>query len=853
MSEMFPRELTSLNQWICWRLEPCPDGGKDKKVPYSPNTGKKAATNKPMQWANFKNALAAIQQYNYSGLGFVFTKNDNLVGVDIDHCRNDDTGELSEAATSILERYPTYTEISPSGTGLHLLYKGTMPQGGNKNSKSGVEMYEHGRYFTMSGNCIENMPTDIAEDKGALDWIHKSFISTKGKPKNNRSKNRTPVTLSDEQIIAKAGASSYGDEFKRLWSGNWQDDFSSQSEADLSLCSKLAFWSGNNKEQIDRLFRISGLFREKWDTVHHSDGSTYGEETLKRAIENTTDTYSLESANPIFEAEGKYFRSKGDNVYPISNFIMNPVEMIVSDEETIIIADLLSVRGEVFRLSFMSTDFNNLQKFKGILNKRTISLSFLGSEGDLELLKGYISELLWIKKTGVKALGSYEYDGRWVFVSTDFAIESGGSIVEGIVQLEKYKSVSSDILSCELINQAKLKNLGELLLDYNEPAKTVSVLSWVAACFLKPQLKKEKIKFPHLFLIGEQGSGKSNTLEKVILPIFSRKKINAASQVSAFALMKESASSNLIPQPLDEFKPSKIDKFKLSILQNHFRDAYDGHEGLRGRADQSMVSYELLSPLIVAGEEPPEEPAIRERAIQLLFSKKDLKLQERKKVFKKIIASEQVLGDFGRSLLDIALGISSTEIKKWHEEATSKITEIVETRIINNLACCCVGLKLLNKLCDFYKLNWNEVFSISKEECIEHLIYAAKVYLLEGGVNNKSIIEKSLEIMARMDLDPNADYAFTNDGKHLAIRINQIYDKFTKYRKDHAINGECLSLQDFKNHLSLCDFYIQNDLRIYFGKEGEKKKQQRSWLLDYELLKSRCDISGFEITDVNPL
>ena len=188
------------------------------------------------------------------------------------------------------------------------------------------------------------------------------------------------------------------------------------------------------------------------------------------------------------------------------------------------------------------------------VSRRTISLGYFGSEGDLELLKGYISEMEWVRKTGVKALGIYEHGGRMVYVSTDGAIEAGGNIVEDIVQLDKYKSITTDILIFEPLTKEQLIILGEWLLSYNEPIKTVSVMAWVAGCFIKPHLKKSGIKFPHLLLVGEQGSGKSNTLERVILPVFSCSKIRAATQVTAFTLMKESASSNLIPQLMDEFK-----------------------------------------------------------------------------------------------------------------------------------------------------------------------------------------------------------------------------------------------------------------------------------------------------------
>jgi putative DNA primase/helicase len=360
------------------------------------------------------------------------------------------------------------------------------------------------------------------------------------------------------------------------------------------------------------------------------------------------------------------------------------------------------VRGETFRQSFLTSDFSNQQKFKSILNRRTIALGYYGSEGDLELLKGLISEMEWQTKAGVKALGLYEHDKRLVFVGTGSAVAAGNAPVKDIVQLERYRSIDSAILDCAQISPEQLQTIGELLMNYNEPAKAVSVLAWTAGCFIKEHLRLHSIKFPHLMLIGEAGSGKSNTMERVILPIFSRTKIIAAGQITAFTLMKDSASSNLIPQALDEFKPSKIDKYRLDTLYNHFRNSYDGHEGVRGRADQSTVSYELLAPLMVAGEESADEAAIRERSIELLFSKKDLKSVEYRKNFQKLCASMPQLGSFGRSLLETALQTKPEEALKWHEDGLGCFAKELPSRVVNNLACCFAGLCLLEKMCTEY-------------------------------------------------------------------------------------------------------------------------------------------------------
>jgi putative DNA primase/helicase len=843
----FPKELTGLKQWVCWRLVPDISDGKDKKMPFNPVTGKAAASNKPDTWTDYATAADALERYGYTGLGFMFSKDDSIVGVDIDNCYDPKTKTFNEIARAIIARQPTYMEFSPSGTGIHLFYKGKMPGVGNKNTKTGVEMYEHTRYFTMTGNKIDGATDIVAEDNGTLKWIHETYIRTP-KKKKQKSKKSGSLKLSDDELLDLARNAENGENFEKLWNGQWQETYASQSEADMALCCKLAFWSNKDKQQMDRLFRQSGLYREKWDIKHHASGATYGEETLNKAIESTENTYSPSSDTTIFEYDGQYYRSKGEDMYPITNFIFKPVEMIVSEDETQVTSDLVTTNGETFRQTFMTTDFANLQRFKNILNRNTIALSYFGTERELELLKKYVYSLDWTVKTGVKAVGMYLHHNKLVFVSADGAVEAGNTPVSDLVQLEKYRSIDTEILKAAMLKKEQLQMLGDLLMSYNEPAKTVSVLAWIASCFIKEHLRQNNIKFPHLMLIGEAGSGKSNTLERIILPVFSRTKVIASGQTTPFTLMKDSASSNLIPQALDEFKPSKLDKYKLDALYNHFRNSYDGHEGIRGRADQSTVSYELLAPMVIAGEESADEAAVRERSIELLFSKKDLKPSEYRSNFAKLCANTQLLNSFGRSLLEMALKTSSTEVRKWYEKGLGSFAKELPTRVINNLACCYAGLCLVEKLCASLGLEWYEVFPLNRSACQKYLEFAAKEYLLDGNTSNKSVVEQTLEIMSRMGLDPKSEYCISEDGKVLALWLNHVYDRYTKYRKDYAIVGEILTYAQFKKQLKHCDFFIDSNVQKRMGSENRKV-----WLLNYEILKSRCDVSGFEITEIDPL
>lgn len=843
----FPQELKDRKQWVCWRLEPDNDGGKPRKMPVNPVTGKGAMSNNPNTWTDYHTAFEAYEKYGYTGVGYVFTKDDGYVGVDIDHCYDPETGEFNEAAKAIIAKKPTYAEFSPSGDGVHLYFKGKKPSGNSKNSENGVEMYESGRYFTVTGKQLEGSLDTVAENDGALAWIHDTYIK---KPKKKKAKKRTsggvPAEMTDEELIEKAKASEDGEAFAALLEGNWQGAFQSQSEADMAFCRKLAFWSGKNREQMERIFRSSGLYRQKWDEKHHADGATYGEETLDKAFESTEDVYSPGGDTPVFEFRGRYWRSKGEASYPITNFVFRPVEMIVSEDETQLTADLTTVRGETYRLTFMTTDFSNQQKFKNLLNRNTIALSYLGGDGDLELLKGYVSELEWDEKRGVKAMGVYEHDGRPVFVSKDGSIESGGTAVPDIVQLDKYRSIESGILGCDPLTREKLLDIGKLLMSYNEPAKSISILAWACGCFIKEHLRLRGVKFPHLFLIGEAGSGKSTTLERVLLPIFSGSRVVAATQVTAFTLMKESASSNIIPLPLDEFKPSKTDRAKLATLYNHFRDSYDGHEGVRGRADLSVVTYDLSAPLIVAGEESADEAAIRERSIELLFSKKDLKNADHRTAFNRILTSEEKLSDFGRTLLNTALKTAPADAEEWYVEGKDRFNADLPSRIVSNLACCYAGLRLLKKVCIEFNLSFDTVFPFGPDICTRYMELAAKDFLLDGGTNNRSIVEQTFEIMARMKLDPKIYYKI--DGGKLYLWLTPVYDLYTRYRKDYAVAGEVLTYAQFKKQLQHSEYFIAGNEQKRIGTENRK-----CWVIDYELLRKNCDISGFDITEIEPL
>jgi hypothetical protein len=290
--ENIPQELAALPHWVCWKYETRPGDPKPTKVPYNarrPRSG--AMSNKPETWAPLKVARAAYEVGGFDGVGFMLDLDERIVGVDIDHCINPETGELNEIADRVLAALPTYCEITPSGEGLRLFCLGTLPPKGRK--KGNVELYDSVRFLTVTGHAYGDC-REVVECDSQLNALHATIFE---QPKRQpvQATPRPPLDISDSDLLAKMFSSKSGDKIGALMSGNFQSYFSSQSEADSALCFHLAFWFGRDAGKIDSMFRQSNLMRPKWDESRSSDGRTYGQITIENAIERTSETYNPEA------------------------------------------------------------------------------------------------------------------------------------------------------------------------------------------------------------------------------------------------------------------------------------------------------------------------------------------------------------------------------------------------------------------------------------------------------------------------------------------------------------------------------------------------------------------------------
>jgi primase-polymerase (primpol)-like protein len=257
--DAIPGELRSQRRWVVAQNDD--RDGRQAKVPYCAESGQKASTTNPATWSDFATASEAIRHGRFPFLGFVF--GEGLVGVDLDHCRDASTGAVEPWAKAIVARLNSYTEVSVNGTGLHIICKGSLPVSGRR--KGAVEMYASGRYFVMTGKVLRSGIADRAKELAAL------YDETFGKPVSTSEADRVVCSeFSDQEVLARTLANG-GKRCQSLWCGDAKE-YTSDSEADLALCRY--FWrSGADRDQIDRLFRESGLYRAKWERADYRNAT----------------------------------------------------------------------------------------------------------------------------------------------------------------------------------------------------------------------------------------------------------------------------------------------------------------------------------------------------------------------------------------------------------------------------------------------------------------------------------------------------------------------------------------------------------------------------------------------------
>jgi putative DNA primase/helicase len=286
-----PACLRERAQWVCWQY--IERDGKATKCPISPTKGGNASSTDVATWGTFAQAVAACQAADLDGIGFVFSADDPFTGVDLDNCIDPTTGQPKPWAQAILNQLDSYAEVSPSGVGVKVIVRASKagPRCKVGYEDGAVEMYDRGRFFTVTGERLASCAADAEDRQAALEAVYKQVFGVPdpapAPPVSPSNNGRVP--LADDEIIRLACASKKsGAKFTALWAGRWNDHFNSRSEADSSVVFTLAYFT-KDAAQIDRVYRRSALIRDKWDELHGQQ--TYGAMTIEKALATVTAQY----------------------------------------------------------------------------------------------------------------------------------------------------------------------------------------------------------------------------------------------------------------------------------------------------------------------------------------------------------------------------------------------------------------------------------------------------------------------------------------------------------------------------------------------------------------------------------
>jgi len=322
-----PAELQAQNQWVAWKAVPDYDKDmnlkpKPRKVPVNVHSGQGAQANNPGTWAFFNDVMGFIDEwtgYDHTHIdgtgvevtgtvsgypGYFFATNDPFCGIDLDDCRNPDTGEVTSWALEIIKHFNSYTELSQSLTGFHIIIKGQKPAG-SKSRKGGIECYDRDRYFICTGEVVEGR--DIIQDRQTelVSFLDEHLSSkTKPAPLNGKMPGVNQTGVDAQMVLGRAQRSKKNKTIQLLLDGDNAGQ-PSDSEADLVLCNYLVFFCGYIPDTdifkiVDSIIQNSKRMRPKWGKVHRpADGATYGQMTIETAIAGTTKRYQIPAKRVI--------------------------------------------------------------------------------------------------------------------------------------------------------------------------------------------------------------------------------------------------------------------------------------------------------------------------------------------------------------------------------------------------------------------------------------------------------------------------------------------------------------------------------------------------------------------------
>jgi len=562
---------------------------------------------------------------------------------------------------------------------------------------------------------------------------------------------------------------------------------------------------------------IKDWIKEKWDIGPNIVDSEIRQKRLE--------TSALFQSRKIIQFENSYIKpGKG----AITNFTIEPLERIQVERGEFLKANIQTHKKLYAGVIFNPDSWISKAKFKGAL-KGYLDTEYKGTDDDIQDIKGILVSKEPPIKQGVKKTGLHRIDKEWIYVEEKDARDKTGERKDIVYLSENPYEV--ELLKEPVLTHLQLNSIIANIADFNAPDVVYPLLGFCFSCFVKKRIENITRQNPLLVCWGEKGSGKTQTLERIIKPLFGIK--TSAEDISLptkFSFARVISSSNLAPILFDEHKLGKIDKFQRNRISEMFTATFNQHRLTRGQPNLEIVEFVYTAPVVVAGETGTTEVSLNDRIIEIYFSKK--KIEDKKQIFE--LLTRSILGSLGKDFLLWTLRLEDQIITDTYLMQLENVDSQLRDRLRTNTARARLGLALFLKyLIDQGKetRKFEEGFDIIDEAQIKNILEES----------NKTIVDNTLEAFSVM-----IDKGIIKQGKDFKIDLNGnlnlyipgIYPEFKKWARDYQYDGEVIDKNSFLRQVKEAKYFI---------KEGSVRFDKSKWTLILDISQmDHLDISNFK-------
>jgi len=511
----------------------------------------------------------------------------------------------------------------------------------------------------------------------------------------------------------------------------------------------------------------------------------------------------------IREDERGYFKmSGGRNSSPktISNFKLKAEAKILHGNEWYFVCTAINGSGQEYNNIMLSRgNFQGASSFKKALSYYS-NLEYYGDNRDTTQIQGLLTEQYPPEKAGTDTNGIHWVDGKWAYVEGQNVIDKDG-VTDDIVYLGARANDSDliGILEQPDIDKCQLQAIADNFNGFNDGSVTYPIAGWIGQCFLKERLSDRVNKHNTILLCqGEPGSGKSETVTRIIQQIFSlNNSITNIADATKFTFAINGCQSNMVPCFYDEWKLSVMQKWQIRNMDSMLLSVYNQTSLPRGCTDQTVKKYKFSAPLVIAGEMTLDSPSIKHRIIEVFFNYQ--KRQGSTEHFKQLCSLP--LASFGKGLLQHMLGLSDDSIHNAFDEQLAAVDTALEDRFQENAALARSGLWLIM---DYFRTN-----DISMDEYNEGFDYIDNAIKETMNVARITNVDKVISDFSIMSNSPNCSGNWLTYKRHydikdgiLYIRIADTYAVYQKYAKSNRTQAELISKHSFLQQLQSKNYYI---------------------------------------------